>query len=507
MATQPTYPGVYVEEVPSGNRTIVGVATSVTAFVGRTARGSVDEPVRCFSFGDFERQCGGLWADSDLGYAVYQFFQNGGAQALIARVATDATTASLTLAGAEGASSFQVQAANPGAWGENLRVTVSHGTIGALDQTADTNTFHLTVYEVNPDEPDFDKSVRAREEHLHVSVDPEAPRYLGRILEQRSSLLRLVAPSAARPVAVDRSPLLGGNDGSTGSLADYDDAISRLETADIINMVCVPPSVRDGDVNLATLTTALAFCERRRAVLLIDPPSSWADYQDAADLAGLDSLRSANAAFYYPGIMAPDPLQENRVRRFVPSGAVAGVIARTDGERGVWKAPAGADARVTNISGLEVDLIDGEHGIANARGVNVLRHFSVVGPVVWGARTGRGADELASEWKYLPVRRLALYIEESLYRGTRWAVFEPNDEPLWAQVRLAVGGFMQQLYRQGAFKGSKASDAYLVRCDSSTTTQADIDRGVVNVLVGFAPLKPAEFVVLQFQQIAGQTSG
>lgn len=507
MATQPTYPGVYVEEVPSGNRTIVGVATSVTAFVGRTLRGSVDEPIRCFSFADFERACGGLWADSELGYAVHQFFQNGGAQALISRVATGATTASLTVTASDGGPSFQLLAANPGAWGENLRVTIAHGTTGALDETADSNTFHLTVYEVNPDEPDFDKSVRAREEHLHVSVDPEAPRYVGRILEQRSALVRLGTLSTARPNTSDRAALGGGDDGLTSSLDDLDDAIARLETADTVNLLCVPPPTRDSDVNVATLTTALDFCQRHRAVLLIDPPLAWADYQDAADLVGLDSLRSANAAFYYPGLMAPDPLQENRVRRFAPTGAVAGIIARTDGDRGVWKAPAGAEARVNNISGLEVDLVDGEHGVANARGVNVLRHFSVVGPVVWGARTGRGADELASEWKYLPVRRLALYIEESLYRGTRWAVFEPNDEPLWAQLRLAVGGFMQQLYRQGAFKGTKPSDAYLVRCDGTTTTQADIDRGVVNVLVGFAPLKPAEFVVLQFQQIAGQPSG
>jgi hypothetical protein len=138
--------------------------------------------------------------------------------------------------------------------------------------------------------------------------------------------------------------------------------------------------------------------------------------------------------------------------------------------------------------------------------VNALRSLSVVGPVVWGARTGRGADDMASEWKYLPVRRLALYIEESLFRGTRWAVFEPNDEGLWGQIRLSIGSFMQQLFRQGAFKGQKPSEAYLVRCDASTTTQADIDRGIVNVLVGFAPLKPAEFVVIKFQQIAGQAA-
>jgi phage tail sheath protein FI len=503
MAVQPSYPGVYIEEVLSGNRTIVGVATSVTAFIGRTARGDHAKPIRCFSFADFERSCGGLWPDSELGYAVYQFFQNGGGDALISRVATGATTASFT----PPASTFEVQAANPGSWGENLRLTISHGTAGGLDEVDDALSFHLTVHEVDPDEPDFERSIRAREEFLYVSVDPEAPRYVQRVIEQQSALIRIATVSAARPPATNREALTGGTDGGPGSIADYQEAIDRLEPADIVNMVCVPPPARGADINLAIWTHALAFCQRRRAILLVDPPTSWGDYQDAADLTGLDSLRTSNSAFYYPGIMAPDPLQENRLRRFAPAGAVAGIIARTDGERGVWKAPAGADARIRAISGLEVDLIDEENGVVNGRGVNALRNFSVVGPVVWGARTGLGADEMASEWKYLPVRRLALFIEESLARGTRWAVFEPNDEPLWAQMRTTIGSFMQQLFRQGAFQGSRPSEAYLVRCDATTTIQADIDRGVVNVLVGFAPLKPAEFVVIKFQQIAGRAAG
>jgi hypothetical protein len=203
-------------------------------------------------------------------------------------------------------------------------------------------------------------------------------------------------------------------------------------------------------------------------------------------------------------LLAQDPLQENRLAEYAPSGAVAGVIARTDGQRGVWKAPAGLDAGLRGVAALTVRMTDGENGVVNPQGVNGLRTFPTAGHVVWGARTLRGADQLASEWKYLPVRRLALFIEESLFRGTQWVVFEPNDEPLWAQIRLNVGAFMQNLFRQGAFQGASPRDAYFVKCDSETTNQNDIDLGIVNIHVGFAPLKPAEFVVIQIQQIAGQ---
>jgi hypothetical protein len=148
-------------------------------------------------------------------------------------------------------------------------------------------------------------------------------------------------------------------------------------------------------------------------------------------------------------------------------------------------------------------MTDLQNGILNQVGLNCLRSFPVTGHVLWGARTLAGADALASEWKYVPVRRLALFLEESLYRGTQWVVFEPNDEPLWAQIRLNIGAFMQNLFRQGAFQGSSPRDAYFVKCDRETTTQNDIDRGIVNIIVGFAPLKPAEFVVIKIQQMAG----
>jgi hypothetical protein len=179
-------------------------------------------------------------------------------------------------------------------------------------------------------------------------------------------------------------------------------------------------------------------------------------------------------------------------------------MAWTDVERGVWKAFAGIDAGMSGITGLERNLTDADNGRINPVGVNALRSFPIIGNVVWGARTLRGADELGDQYKYLPVRRVALFIEESLFRGTKFAVFEPNDEPLWAQLRLNIGAFLNNLFRQGAFQGQSTREAYFVKCDKETTTQNDINLGVVNILVGFAPLKPAEFVVIKIQQIAGQ---
>jgi phage tail sheath protein FI len=242
------------------------------------------------------------------------------------------------------------------------------------------------------------------------------------------------------------------------------------------------------------ITAAAKYCEDRRAMLLVDAPGEWDSVADAlTGVAGVGT-RSKNAALFFPRLRRPNPLRDNQVEDFAPSGAVAGVFARTDASRGVWKAPAGLEATLVGVPQLSVPLTDAENGQLNPLGVNCLRAMPAVGPVVWGARTLQGDDRLASEWKYVPVRRLSLYIEESLYRGTQWAVFEPNDEPLWAQIRLNIGAFMQSLFRQGAFKGKTPQEAYFVRCDSETTTQNDINQGIVNIVVGFAPLKPAEFV-------------
>lgn len=190
-------------------------------------------------------------------------------------------------------------------------------------------------------------------------------------------------------------------------------------------------------------------------------------------------------------------------RAFPPSGLIAGLLARTDAARGVWKAPAGSEANLVGATDLAVHLSETENESLNRHGINCLRQFPGRGLVVWGARTLAGGDSQASEWKYIPVRRTALFLEQSIHAGTKWAVFEPNAEPLWGRLRISVGNFLHGLFRQGAFQGNTPDKAFFVKCDRETTTQDDIDRGVVNIVIGFAPLRPAEFVVVSIAQLAG----
>jgi uncharacterized protein len=297
---------------------------------------------------------------------------------------------------------------------------------------------------------------------------------------------------------------VSGADGGTPILADYTAAFEVVrKEVDLFNLMVLPRDFDAAAIDRQILWgPASVFCQQKRAFLLIDPPESWVDREAAA--SGMNPLRAGavktHSAVFFPKVRM---IEGTLTVDVSPAGAIAGVMARTDATRGVWKAPAGMDADIRAIVGLTQKLSDEENGVLNPRGVNTLRSFPS-GIVNWGARTLDGDDNFGSEWKYIPVRRIALYIEESLYRGTQWVVFEPNDEPLWAQIRLNVGAFMHSLFRQGAFQGKTPREAYFVRCDKDTTTQDDINRGIVNIVVGFAPLKPAEFVIIKLQQIAGQ---
>lgn len=518
MPVQVSYPGVYIEEVPSGVRTITGVATSITAFIGRARRGPVNEPRRVQSFADFQRIFGDLWLHSTMSYSVQHFFLNGGADALIVRIHNGATAATISLPA--GGNTLTLAAASVGDWGNNLRAIVNHDTRDADEPSPDVNLFNLIIEEL-----DADGNVVNTETFRNLSRDPEAATFVTTVLEQESQLVRVqgavpVARPDETPLDVDGNPIPVGsnNDGGDGNaltFAEYEGdqaaktGIFALEKADLFNLLVIPPFTRDpgGEVADTTWQAALAYCKSRRAMLIVDSPPAWTDVASAAgapNQLGLQGDDATNGAIYFPHVRMPDPLKENRLETFAPGGLIAGIYARTDAQRGVWKAPAGLDASMTGVREFTVKMTDGENGQLNPLGINCLRAFPVVGNLVWGARTIRGADRLASEWKYVPVRRLALFIEESLYRGTQWVVFEPNDEPLWSQIRLNVGAFMQNLFRQGAFAGKTPRDAYLVKCDKETTTQNDIRLGIVNILVGFAPLIPAEFVILKISQLAGQ---
>jgi uncharacterized protein len=300
-----------------------------------------------------------------------------------------------------------------------------------------------------------------------------------------------------------------GSDGNTPTPANYDAAYLDLDSqVDLFNLLILPRASAQNDNAMANLWgAASAFCQRRRAFLLADPPrdvaTGWSSI--AAVSSSIANFRigvaTDYAAVYWPQVLIPDGAL---TRAVAPSGSIAGLMARTDSNRGVWKAPAGTEATIRNVRGVEHAMSDDENGVINPLAVNALRVFPN-GVVSWGARTMVGFDNSGNDdYKYVPIRRLALFIEESLYRGLKFAVFEPNDEPLWAQIRLAAGAFMNGLFRRGAFQGQKSSDAYFVKVDSETTTQNDINLGIVNVVVGFAPLKPAEFVIITLQQLAGQ---
>lgn len=517
MPVIPTYPGVYIEEIPSGVRTITGVATSITAFIGRALKGPIDEPVTINSYGDFERIFGGLWVESSMSYAVKDFYLNGGSQAIIIRVHNGAAAATISLpTGAKApndAVPLPLIAACVGAWGNKLNATVDHKT----KEPNNLKFFNLTIIETGG----------TTEKFLNVSNDAADALYVPRVLEQRSKLVHVNKDNNGKYIV----PNVGPTDTSTpvyaavSSGSDGDDltesqfsgsgmeaaktGIFALEKVDLFNILCIPPYKIDGNVDTDLIGHAAQYCEKRRAIFLVDPPSEWSTKDTAkgdGSTTGVATIgtTSKNAALFFPRLRLPNQQRDNHVEDFVPCGAVAGIFARTDAQRGVWKAPAGLDATLVGVPQLSVSLTDSENGELNPLGINCLRAMPAVGRVIWGSRTLQGDDRLASEWKYIPVRRLALYIEESLYRGTQWVVFEPNDEPLWAQIRLNIGAFMHSLFRQGAFQGKTPAEAYFVKCDKETTTQDDINRGTVNIVVGFAPLKPAEFVIIKIQQIAGQ---
>jgi phage tail sheath protein FI len=758
MPVSPTYPGVYIEEIPSGVHTITGVATSITAFIGFTPQGPVNDPVHIFSFGDYERAFGGLAIESPLSYAVKQFFQNGGGEAYVVRVASNFATASVVVRKSTAATGthemLNITAAAPGTAGNNLQIDIDYITANPaslfnlrvtefVDQDGKmvvnrTETFrNLSMSKFDPNF--VLPTVNSGSKLIRVAANSGAPAITGTGTSISGTLaatdialidadtsklgfvvngkgpfeLTLTAPASATTIAADiadkinaivggtpvagtggvpnitltatdtaepqrasihilnagtnnaaevlklgvanggteaeaqaafrpvqtgtvaspvfaglpatgsvgvsvnkgasttplktislplwggatgfnaapanvndllamvraaltksSEPLLAGataatvgknlrilpgpadpnisfvlgNDGAdtsattlglasaTPNIAGYAPGVGvtalgqvigtpgndgaaplaedlrgkeflktgiyALERVDLFNLLVMPDKQ-----DISVLVEAITYCVRRRAFMIIDVPRDIATFDDAQKWIGgsdASSLRNRNSALYFPKVRQPDPMRNGTVQEFGAAGALAGLYARTDGERGVWKAPAGTQATIVGATGLSVTLTDKENGTLNPYGLNCLRTFPVIGTVSWGARTSKGADALADEYKYIPVRRLALFLEESLYRGTQWVVFEPNDEPLWAQIRLNLGAFMHNLFAQGAFQGQTPRDAYFVKCDKETTTQNDIDLGRVNIIVGFAPLKPAEFVIIRIQQIVRQ---
>lgn len=304
--------------------------------------------------------------------------------------------------------------------------------------------------------------------------------------------------------------LAGGQDGSQPGKAEYDAVFSLFEKYRDISILCLPGQTWDTTAEKDIIDAAVAHAQKMKSRMVIIDPAEGTEFKDEKTALGQGFKANTYGVVYYPWIKVANPFYDAENNPGVPqtllvgpSAFAAGMWAKIDGLRGVWKAPAGVETALLGAAGLQFVVEDGEQGQLNPVGINCLRQMPGYGPVIWGARTL--STKSNPEWRYVPVRRTAIFIEQSIYNGIQWAVFEPNDHRLWASLRLNIDSFMNGLFRSGAFQGQKSSDAYFVRCGlGDTMTQGDIDRGQVIVIVGFAPLKPAEFVIVRIQQIVGQ---
>lgn len=645
--TSVTYPGVYMEEVSSGVRPIQAASTSTCAFIGVAERGDIGVARRVFSFTEFTALYGGFLSQDYLAHGVFQFFNNGGSQAYIIRLARDAETAKITLQDRAAApqDTLEVSASSAGTWGNTLQLRVN--SAAALDPD---NTFDLEVHRFGPgdDEPVL------LERFDGLSMDPASPRSVVTVVNSGSAQIRVEqvagntnqiagfaegtpvagpgdilganqrrlrigmhgdglqeidltselsgqdlsvldniraaletviqgltplrasTPAAAysaatvtvvgaasnqlritsgqagaastvevreaedllanaagslgfgvgmrrvggssqmrppdtaagafyllgdSPVGGAVSAVHAGSDGSTPQDQDYITVMNALDTIRDVSLLAVP-----GIGSEAVADAGMNYCRNRPLsdIFYIADMASADDSLSEAE-AWRDTIAGPNSygAVYFPWLRMLDPAGGPEPILAPPSGYVAGIYARTDARRGVWTSPAGLEATVAGAVGLATELTDVQQGNLNTnpKSVCVIRRFPASGIVVWGART-LSSDP---EWRYISPRRMVIFLRVSIFNGIQWAVFQPNDEPLWAQLRLNLNSFMNTLFRQGAFQGSTPSEAYFVKVDQETTTQADIDNGVVNILVGFAPVKPAEFIVVKISQKAGQS--
>jgi phage tail sheath protein FI len=541
------------------------VATSNAAFVDFFQQGPVGTAVKVTSWADFERRYGGLDERSEASYGIMQFFLNGGGVVFVVRAESGAISATADLPtqkygygygtgyaytygsgyygsgwGVSGGPGVQqslvVTAASPGLWGNQLRVGVDYNV-----KRNDPSLFNLVVQQVQV--VNNKTQVLQTEIYRNLSLDStNLSGYAPQVVNQASTLVTISdqmlggVPDQTGPDVINKPTdssfvtLTGGWDGTspqdgwTQDILLGDQAkqtgIYALEAIapDIFNILCIPATALLDANNLAAIIPPIqAYCTSKRAMYILDLPASFDETPDYdAQLSAIEkftngtiaNVRDSGTAVYFPRLIIPDPLNQSRPRGVGASGTLAGIWAATDARRGadggVWKAPAGTQARLAGAT-LACNLTDPDNGTLNQLGVNVLRSFPAYGNLSWGARTLMGADVEASEWKYISIRRTAYYIEESLFEGLKWVVFEPNDEVLWRQIRQNVTAFLQDMYLNFAFPGQTPEQSYFVKCDADTNPQSQIDLGIVTIVVGFAPLIPAEFVIIQIEQMVGQT--
>lgn len=538
MPVTPTYPGIYIEEVRSSAHTISAAPTSVTVFIGythpfKTRPEHYGNAVRIFSFSDYEREFGGTfavdWLPDNVGEAVSQFFLNGGADAYVVALLPELTLLGPGTSSALKPPTLQVPGTAPNTGilftGRepvdahrqltvaitNLQATTSGGALDLADIVVTygtrTETFRRVTLNAAPPPADAGNTLEKR---LGTTAKPVSS--LITVSQPTGDTYPTVWPAALAATAFDSNlPTLPFTPYSAADFADAFAQDGSLDKVAIFNLLLTP-----GIWDPSVVSEALSFAERKRAFMIADAPADTVADPTGFPLPMIGDVmtdavpgrvipKSQNGAIYFPWLTTADEETSDPIT-IAPSGSVAGIFAREDQSRGVWKAPAGYETIVANTRGVVPSgrMTDPRHGTLNPIGVNVLRGFPGIGTIVFGARTLVAANPAFQQYRYVPVRRMALFLEQSLYQSLGWVVFEPNDVPLWVSIRTTIDNFMLGLFNQGAFQGVSPSQAFQVKCDATTTTPDDQANGIVNIVVAFAPLKPAEFVVIKLAQLAGQ---
>jgi Bacteriophage tail sheath protein len=474
------------------------VSTGVTAFLGRTLKGPVNQPVSVASFAEFQQIFGGLWQPSTLSYALEQFFENGGRRALVVRLANGARPPTLTLPA--GGSALRLVALNPGSR-EYLRASVDYDGITETE----SDRFNLVVQRVRSAGSEL---IEDQEIFRRVSVVKVSGRYVTDVLLE-SRLVRVTGPVPVyrpdRSLSGAAGSVVGyavsnpdGDDG--GPLTDYDVIGSAIEGTGVFalqgaarfNMLCIPPLTRETDVGLSTLLVAAKFCRERQALLVVDPPSSWLSARAALESWRTWPFRSDSAVMYYPRIQAFDRLR-GRIETFGSSGAAAGMIVRTDETWPVWAAAESEESILRPGLRPAVAVSDSDRVRLAKAGINTLVSVRSTLRTALSPRTLAAGGCGISDWRYLSARRLSLFIAGSIEQGTRWVTLEHNGPATWERARSIAETFLDDLAERGAFIGNSPDESHFAICDERVNRPSLVAEGKFNLLFGFATSKPGEF--------------
>ncbi len=517
-------PGVYIQEVSSGIKPLAGVGTSTAAFIGLTESGAENQPVLITSWSEFTQKFGRFIPNSYLAYAVYGFLAEGGTKCYVVRVVpAGAQEAVYTIKDTAGENAVEVKARSKGIWGNRLTVIIEDATDNKNVKTGDPieiKLFKLTVsYREGFESEYVGEDLIEVYDRISLFDIAEKINDVSAFVRVTVKLGDLPTDAAAQKDYANRLAngsyqLVEGKDNSTADpgFANTDfigDESNRrglhaLDTVDNVNIIAIPDNFGDREAILQ----ALNYCMLRKDCFFIaDPPYSESptqilEFKNATGPLhiGENPLNSSYGALYYPWVYINDPLTKKR-KLVPPSGVVAGTYAYTDSTRGVHKAPAGTVAGLLDsVVDVETVVTKGQQEELNPEGINVIRSFSN-GNYIWGARTL--AED--SEWQYINIRRLLLYIEESIAQGTQWVVFEPNSSGLWGQVKRNITAFLTMVWRDGALYGSSPEEAFFVKVDGENNPPESREKGILNIEIGVAPVKPAEFVIIRVKQILAKS--